>query len=54
MTLSKLLGHPVAHFVLGGLALGLTLYYAGNQPGIKQAAQGLNGNVSPSAPAAFF
>lgn len=54
MTLSKLIHSPIAGMVLGGLALGLTLYYGGNQPLIKQAAMGLNGNTSPSAPAAVF
>jgi hypothetical protein len=36
-------------FVVGGLALGLTLYYFGNMPGVKQAQQGLNGVSSPIA-----
>lgn len=53
MTL-KSLATAAAPIAVAFVAVGLLFYFGGNQPGIKQAAMGLNGAVSPTAPAAFF
>ena len=51
MKLPHFLDSPVATGVLVLVATGLLFYYGGNQPLISQAQQGLNGVISPNAPA---